>query len=155
MKVKLVSWNIRGLNSGDKRRFVKSLIFNWNADIVCLQESKLEGEVKDMIKELWGGRWVKYACLQASGTRGGILMIWDSRLWKGEILEIGSYTLTCKFEALLQDYKCHIIGVYAPNCRTEREHVWEEIGTVRSLFEGPWAVCGDFNVTRFPSEKRN
>ncbi|XP_070050365.1 uncharacterized protein [Nicotiana tomentosiformis] len=21
--------------------------------------------------------------------------------------------------------------------------------------EGPWAVCGDFNVTRFPSEKRN
>jgi len=66
-----VSWNVRGLNSGEKRKFMKSLILNWNADIVCLQESKLEGEVKDMIKELWGARWVKYACLQASGTRGG------------------------------------------------------------------------------------
>jgi len=106
-----------------------------------------------MIKELWGERWVKCACLQASGTKEGIMMLWDSRLWRGEVLEIGSYILTCKFEAMLQDYKCHITGVYAPNCRFEREHVWEEIGAVRSLFEGPWAVCDDFNVTRFPPEK--
>ncbi|KAG5593808.1 hypothetical protein H5410_035040, partial [Solanum commersonii] len=113
----------------------KSLILNWNADIVYLHESKLDGGVKDMIKELWGGRWVKYVCLQASGTRGGILMLWDSRSWRGEVLEIGSYTLTCKFETLLQDYKCHITGVYAPTCRFERKHVWEEIRVVRSLFE--------------------
>ena len=58
MKVKLVSWNVRGPNSGDKRRFVKSLISNWKADIVCLQESKLEGEIHDIIKDIW----VKYAC---------------------------------------------------------------------------------------------
>lgn len=74
------------------------------------------------MNELWGGRWVKYACLQAGGTRGGILILWDSRLWKGEVIEIGSYTLTCKFDVLLQDYNCHITGVYAPNCRFEREH---------------------------------
>ena len=28
MNAKLLSWNVRGLNSGDKRRFVKSLISN-------------------------------------------------------------------------------------------------------------------------------
>ncbi|KAG5619805.1 hypothetical protein H5410_005023 [Solanum commersonii] len=61
------------------------------------------------------------ACLEASGTRGGIMMLWDSRIWKGEILEI----------------------------------VWEEIGSIRGLIEGPWAVCGDFNVSRYVSEKRN
>ena len=52
MNVKLVSWNVRGLNSGDKRRFEKSIISNWKADIVCLQESKLEGEIHDIIKEI-------------------------------------------------------------------------------------------------------
>lgn len=66
---------------------------------------------------------MKYACLQASGTRGGIVMIWDSMSWRREVLEVGSYTLTCKFEALLLDFKCHITGVYAPNCIIEREHV--------------------------------
>ncbi|XP_070040904.1 uncharacterized protein [Nicotiana tomentosiformis] len=45
--------------------------------------------------------------------------------------------------------------VYAPNCRIERRTIWREIGAVRGLMEGPWAVCGDFNVTRYPSEKRD
>lgn len=69
-----------------------------------------------------------------------MLLIWDSRSWRGEVLEVGTYTLTCKFEALLQDFKCNITGVYAPNCIIEREHVWGEVGAVRSLFEGPWIV---------------
>ena len=33
--------------------------------------------------------------------------------------------------------------------------MWEEIGVVRSVFEGPWAVCGYLNIIRYPSEKRN
>ena len=45
--------------------------------------------------------------------------------------------------------------MYAPNCYVERRLVWEEIRAIRSLIEGPWAVCGDFNVLRFISEKRN
>ncbi|XP_059284835.1 uncharacterized protein LOC132038130 [Lycium ferocissimum] len=108
-----------------------------------------------MVMQIWGGRWVRSACLEASGTRGGIMMMWDSRIWKGEILEVGTYTLTCKFEAQLQNFSCHITGVYAPNNCIERRLVWEEIGSVRGLMEGPWAVCGDFHATRFISEKRN
>ncbi|KAG5620116.1 hypothetical protein H5410_005334, partial [Solanum commersonii] len=44
------------------------------------------------------------------GTRGGIMMLWDSRIWKGEVLEIGTYTLTYKFESQVQDFSCHITG---------------------------------------------
>ncbi|KAG5608834.1 hypothetical protein H5410_020115 [Solanum commersonii] len=81
-------------------------------------ESKLEGDAKEIVKELQGGRWVKFSCLEASGTRGRILMLWDDIAWRGETLEIGLYTLTCKFE---------------------------ETGVVTGLLEGPWAVSGDFN----------
>ncbi|XP_060210641.1 uncharacterized protein LOC132637591 [Lycium barbarum] len=150
-----VSWNVRGLNDRDKRRIVQSLVVDWKADIICLQETKLEGDIRDIVKQVWGGRWIKFAYLEASGTRGGIMMMWDCRSWKGEVLEIGSYTLTCKFEAQLQNFSCHITGVYAPNNYIERRTVWEEVGAVRELMEGPWAVCGDFNVARFISEKRN
>ena len=54
-----------------------------------------------MIMQLWGRRWIKMACLEASGTRGGIMMLWDSRIWKGGIPDIGAYTVTCKFQAQL------------------------------------------------------
>ncbi|KAG5621167.1 hypothetical protein H5410_006385 [Solanum commersonii] len=113
-----------GLNNLEKRRLVNSMIWGWKADIICLQETKLEGNVVDLAKQ-------------------------------GEILEIGAYSITCKFESQLQDFKCHITGVYAPNCYKERRIVWEEVSAVRGLMEGPWAICGDFNVTRYISEKKN
>ncbi|XP_070007559.1 uncharacterized protein [Nicotiana sylvestris] len=154
MRIKVISWNVRGLNDKKKREIIKSQVQNWRADIICMQETKVEGDIEEIIRQICGGRWVRYASLEASGTRGGILMLWDCRVWKGEVLQTGAYTLTCKFDALLQNFQCHITGVYAPNCRIERKKVWSEIGAVRGLMEGPWAVCGDFNVTRYPSEKR-
>lgn len=99
MQLKLVSWNVRGLNSRDKRRVVKNIMGDWKADIIYLQETKLQGDLTGLVTQIWGGRWIKIACLEASGTRGGIMMLWDSRIWKREVLGIGTYTFTCKFES--------------------------------------------------------
>lgn len=155
MQCKLVSWSVRGQNDRSKRRIIRSLVVDWKADIICFQETKLQGGITDIVRQILGGRWKTFASLEASGTRGGILYMWDNKIWKGEILETGTYTLTCKFEAQLQDFACNITGVYAPNYYIEKGEVWEEIRAVRGLMEGPWAVCGDFNVTRYTSEKRN
>ncbi|KAG5589817.1 hypothetical protein H5410_040331 [Solanum commersonii] len=35
----------KGLNNRDKRRLIKIIWGGWNADIICLQEIKLEGDV--------------------------------------------------------------------------------------------------------------
>lgn len=64
-------------------------------------------------------------------------MLWDSRVWKREIVQIGTYTLPRKMEAQLQSFDCHITGVYAPNSKLERRIAWKELGAVRGLMEGP------------------
>jgi len=155
MKVNIISWNVRGLNDARKRLLIKSLLHNWKADVFCFQETKLQGDIREIIKDLWSNRWVKYVQLEASGTRGGIILMWDSRLWDGEICETGTYCITCKFVGKTQDLSWHMTGVYAPNSTLEREEVWWELGAVRGLFTGPWVVVGDFNTVRFPSEKKN
>ena len=43
MKLKMVSWNVRGLKDLQKRLVVKNLLQEWNCDVVCLQETKLAG----------------------------------------------------------------------------------------------------------------
>ena len=43
MKLKIVSWNVRGLNNSLKRLVVRNLLREWNCDVVCLQETKLAG----------------------------------------------------------------------------------------------------------------
>ena len=54
MNLKFVSWNVRGLNEHDKRLQVRNLIRKWKADIVCLQETKLELINRGVIFSLWG-----------------------------------------------------------------------------------------------------
>ncbi|WMV46022.1 hypothetical protein MTR67_039407 [Solanum verrucosum] len=120
-----------------------------------IEETKFQGDIREIIKDLWSNRWVKYVQLEANGTRGGIILMWNSRLWDGEICETGTYCITCKFVGKTRDFSWHMIGVYAPNSTLEREEVWWELGAVRGLFTGPWVVVGDFNTVRFPSEKKN
>ena len=39
----------KGLNNKDKRRLVK-VLWGWNADIICLQKTKLEGDVMEEVR---------------------------------------------------------------------------------------------------------
>lgn len=79
-------------------------------------------------------QWMgKYLHVLRQMEKSGNHYVWDSRVWKGEIPQVGAYTLTCSFEALLQNFKSHISWVYALNCKVERMEVWNELGMVRGL----------------------
>lgn len=41
MKIKILSWNVRGLNGVSKRALVRNLLLQWGADIHVLVETKL------------------------------------------------------------------------------------------------------------------
>ncbi|WMV37865.1 hypothetical protein MTR67_031250 [Solanum verrucosum] len=118
-------------------------------------KTKIQGDIKNLVKDLWANRGVRFCQLEASGTRGGVLILWDEKVWTGEVSSLGAYSLTCKFTGKNRDFTWCLTGIYAPNNRVEREEVWWELGSARGLFDGPWVVCGDFNTARFPSEKRN
>ena len=43
MRIKILSWNVRGTNSDDKRKLIKAFLKGYKADLVCIQETKLKG----------------------------------------------------------------------------------------------------------------
>ena len=45
------------------------------------------------------------------------------------------------------------MGVYGPFTKVERECLWEEFGAIRGLWEDPWCLEGDFNITFLQREK--
>ncbi|KAG5544181.1 hypothetical protein RHGRI_016809 [Rhododendron griersonianum] len=71
MKIKIISWNVRGLNARDKRVIVKVLLKGWRADVVCLQETKLKEATTEVVKEIWGSWWVDWIHLNAVGASAG------------------------------------------------------------------------------------
>ena len=41
MKLKLLSWNVRGANDRSKRKIIKTFIRNQKVDLLCIQETKI------------------------------------------------------------------------------------------------------------------
>ena len=44
-------------------------------------------------------------------------------------------------------------GVYGPFTKEERECLWEEFGAIRGIWENPWCLGGDFNITLFQRKR--
>ena len=80
MKLKLLSWNVRGLNDPKIREILRNWLRNWKVDVVCLQETKLDKVDWRLIQSIWGNRYVAWEVLNAVNTAGGVLLLWDKQV---------------------------------------------------------------------------
>lgn len=58
----------------------------------------------------------------------------DKRNWEGKLSSMGIFSVSCSLVGKTQDLKWHLIGIYAPNHRQEREETWGKMGAARGLF---------------------
>ena len=82
MNLKILSWNVRGLNEKEKRLKIHNLLRTWGADIVCLQETKLEWVTRGLVRSIWSCPYIDWLYLGSKGVSGGILLMWDRRVVK-------------------------------------------------------------------------
>jgi exonuclease III len=59
MKPKILSWNVRGLNEGEKWLRVRNLLRKWMVDIVCFQDTKVDHISNNFVRSLRGCPYVK------------------------------------------------------------------------------------------------
>ena len=83
--MKIISWNVRGLGSRNKRRMVKDFLKTENPDVVMIQETKKEICDRRFVGSVWTARNKDWVALPASGASGGILIIWDSKNLRREV----------------------------------------------------------------------
>lgn len=88
-----------------------------------------------------------------AGQRGGVLLMWDSRVVERIDEEFGSFSVSCLFKNVEDGLLWAFTGVYGPVLNQLREELWVELSAVAFWWEAPWCVGGDFNVVRFPHER--
>ena len=104
MSVKIISWNVRGLNEHDKRLRVRNLIRKWGPDVVCLQETKMGLINRAVIHSLWGGQHVDWSYLGYCGAFGGVLVMWDTQVvYKMEEV-VGRFSVSFKFTSVSSQF---------------------------------------------------
>ena len=146
MKIRLLSWNVRGANNCDKRKVIKALIKKNRVDLVCLHETKIQEMSRGLIRSLGVGRRLEWGTVDSRGTTGGIVVIWDNRVLELIELEKGEHSISCHFKNCEDGFTWTFTGVYGPTMRRDRDCFWNELETIYGLWNGPWCVAGDFNA---------
>lgn len=156
--MKLISWNVNGIRAAYNKGF-EAFFDSMNADIFCIQETKMQEGQLDLSKE---GYYVYLNSAVKKGYSG--TAVWTKvepiavtrGIGKEEHDQEGR-VLTLEFE------KFYLVNVYTPNAKRELERldyrvVWEEefrnyLQQLRK--DKPVVMCGDLNVAHKELDVKN
>jgi len=153
MKPRILSWTVRGLNEWNKRLSISNLLRDWKVDMICFQETKVQGLSRSFVRSLWGCNHVDWCCLDSCGASGGILIMWDKRVVEKIDVCVGEFTLVVSFRNVVDCFVWAFASVYGQNFDSDRRLLWDELAGFLSWWSMPWCIGCDFHVTRFPSER--
>ena len=154
--MKIISWNVRGLGSFEKRREVCQLVREKNPLIMCVQETKLSVIDVNLCKSMWGGDLVDFSFQPSVGASGGIVTMWDTRE-----VEVWS---SMSFEHVLVISRCFVktrrqftvFNIYAPCDSVRQQVLWNDLSSrLQKNSEMNVCLCGDFNATQSVEERRS
>ena len=114
MKIKILSWNVRGVNNPEKRKVIKQFIRDQRVDLVCLQETKVQNMTLRMAQSLGERRFSDWVSVDASGSAGGILLLWDKRILEVSETVCGIFTTSCSFRNVEDGFQWIFTSVYGP-----------------------------------------
>ncbi|KAL4632810.1 hypothetical protein ACB092_04G077700 [Castanea dentata] len=153
MNLKILSWNVRGLNNPQKRDTVKNLLKEWKCDVVCFQETKLDSINSAVVKSLWSTPFVDWVALDAIHTAGGVILAWDKRAYQKMDCLVGCFSVSILLKGVADGFAWICTGVYGPNADGLRDALWTKLDSVRGRWSAAWCVFGDFNIIRYPAER--
>lgn len=149
--MKIISWNIRGLNNPHKHDIIRNMIRDSNPDIFLIQETKMSREKVESLKFFKNGN---ISGGSSEGASGGIATIWNLNTVKGQIIIQESNFSCIKFEHLKDGSSWVLTNIYAPNTLKARNSFWKKIRQARDSFKNlSWMVMGDFNTPLKEEEK--
>ena len=133
MKLKILSWNVRGVNDKNKRKVIKALIKLQRVDLVCLQETKIQDISQKVVHNLGVGRFLGWGAVSVRGAAGGVVVFWHNRVLELVGMEVGLFSISCRFKNCEDGFLWIFTRVYGPTLKRYKELFWEELSVIRGL----------------------
>jgi exonuclease III len=151
----VINWNVRGLNAPVRREAVRDMVQAARPLVVCLQETKLTIITPQMVAETFGSSFDAHAYLSAQGTRGGILLGWQTKYVDGSNLELKASSLTIQIKPKWLSSMFRLTTAYEPTKDEAKQGFLNELQSLKPAEDVPWIVIGDFNLIYQASNKNN
>ena len=88
------------MNDRNKKSLIKALISSQKVDLVYLQETKMSEMSIGVVRSLGVGRFLEWGVLNVKGAVGGVLVFWDNRVLELVGMEVGLFSISCRFKEL-------------------------------------------------------
>lgn len=89
----VLCWNVRGLNSDARQRSVSKKLDESQCAIACFQETKCASFDSRSIRSFFPKRFDSFAFSPSEGASGGILIVWNSSIFWGTMIEIQPFAV--------------------------------------------------------------
>lgn len=145
---KIMSWDIRGLNTSARQREVGRVLTSLKPSICILVETKIKHHKKDKIMRKSFKGW---SCIDnyEFHEKGRIWVLYREDDIKVNVCHKSKQMISCIVD--LNGYKFQCSAIYAMNSSEERKKLWADLEQLRNNL--PWLALGDFNCISFPHEK--
>ncbi|KAK1314443.1 hypothetical protein QJS10_CPA06g00213 [Acorus calamus] len=84
------------------------------------------------IAEIGAGLLVGWGFKGARGAAGGILICWNSTLWRAVEQSVGTFSFSVLLEDLQSGGRWCCSSVYGPNDDADRAILWDELSAIRA-----------------------
>lgn len=160
--MKLISWNVNGLRAVINKGF-EDFFKEANADIFCLQETKMQVEQLDEdAKKIFDGYYQYWNCAEKKGYSGTAIFTKKEPI--SVSYGIGKEEHDKEGRVITLEYECfYIVDCYTPNSKRELERleyrmIWED--EFRNYLlnlnkRKPVILCGDLNVAHKEIDLKN
>jgi exonuclease III len=123
--------------------------------ITCLQEVKMGSFTPQLLAKIVGYRLDKFSLLPVEGTRGGVLLAWQSECIDATNLIVRDYSLTMVIKPKWFCSSFTLTTVYGPTDDEAKQAFLAELVALKPSPIMPWVVLGDFNQIYSASDKNN
>jgi exonuclease III len=152
INIDIISWNVRGLNAAAHCLAVNEVLASNPCQIACLQETKLHSIDPGLAAFVGTYRLNNFAFKPATGTRGGILLLWNDAAADLINVRIGRYSLSTDV-TLRHNMTCFMLTVVSR--RPEKEAFMNHLWHLKPHDDSPWLILGDFNLIYKARDKNN
>lgn len=152
-KFKFLSWNVRGLGDDEKCNVVRNVIKNSRCDVCVLQETKCNKFVLSYILRFLPSFFsFDVAYNLASNSKGGTIIIWKRTF---ELVSSWStrHSVTVLLRQISTGAQFLVTNVYGPSEDALKPQFIDELRSLLSLVAVPWILAGDFNLTRWLTDR--
>ncbi|XP_057850256.2 uncharacterized protein LOC131060857 [Cryptomeria japonica] len=150
--MRITSWNVRGLSAPDKRCLVKRTLAKLEADIVILQETKLNDE-KALEFMKYCSSWNGYF-QTARGSAGGLGIMWNPSNVSVAPIISNEFWMACSISGIGTNLCFPLFNIYGLTKTMDKFRVWQEVtNQVAQLELDKVIIVGDFNALLDIDEK--